>query len=426
MSDEPHHARPLGFTPLLALGVNGIVGVGIFFAPASVAAEVPGSAGAFAYLLTALAMLPIAFGYAALGRRFSIDGGPYVWATAAFGPRFAFFVGWITFASSLLSLVAVLSGFAHQLAPLVGFGKDDATAVRVVSLATALLLAVVAGRGLHLSAVVWTAVTALKLLPLALLAALGLYAYGSVVEAAVRPVHTTAHDLERAALVIVFALQGFEIVPLLAGSVRQAERSVPWATVTSLSFAAGLYAVLHALCARALPELGSIHTPLVAAAAVYGGSAVSRFVATGALVSALGIAFGMLNTTPRYLSALAEPAAFGPWIGERDSRFVPQRALWFTAAAVAALLVVGPEKLTALFVLSSLAVLAQYTAALAALAVLAWRERCGFSRRHLWPVPLSLAGVALAARGAEWNELVTAIALIFAGEGLRRFAHRRR
>src|SRR5689334_6173232 len=112
MADD--RARPLGIGSLLALGINGIVGVGIFFAPAEVAAELPGQAGVLAYVLTALALLPIASVYAVLGNRFSVDGGPTVWAEAAIGPRFAFFVGWLTYVSSLFSMAAVASGLAHH------------------------------------------------------------------------------------------------------------------------------------------------------------------------------------------------------------------------------------------------------------------------------------------------------------------------
>ena len=43
-------APPLGFASLLALGINGIVGVGIFFAPREVATAVPGWRGVTVYL----------------------------------------------------------------------------------------------------------------------------------------------------------------------------------------------------------------------------------------------------------------------------------------------------------------------------------------------------------------------------------------
>lgn len=415
--------RPIGFSALLALGINGIVGVGIFIAPKDLAAQVPGPAGALVYLLTALALLPIALGYAALGSRFSVDGGPYVWAEAAFGPRFAFFVGWIAYTSSLFSLAAVVTGLAEHAGPL--FGIASPTAVRVFAVACVTVLASIAASGLRLSAVVWTGVTVLKLAPLVLLVMLGLFAFGQFPSGVPTPGGAAApHEFARAVLIVIFAFQGFEIVPLLAGSVRQSKSAVPWATVVSLCFAAVLYSALHALAARAVPDLARSAHPLVDAARAYGGLSAASVVAAGANVSALGIAFGMVNTTPRYLSALSGASAFGPWIGATDARFVPQRALWLTTVAVV-LLVVATRQLSVLFVLSSLAVLAQYGAALTSLGALSWRGEHGFSRKALWMVPLSFTGVLLAAQGAKKKEFAVALAVLLAGEAIRRTFTRR-
>jgi amino acid transporter len=415
--------RPIGFGSLLALGVNGIVGVGIFFAPALVAAQVPGEKGVLVYVATALTLLPIAAGYAALGSRFSVDGGPYVWARAAFGPRVAFLVGWLTFVSSLFSVAAVVSGLADHAAPLFGITSTGAT--KAFAVFCVLTFASIAATGLRPSALVWSAVAVLKLLPLVTLVAFGLSGLSVNAAPAATGQETGAETLARAILVVVFAFQGFEIVPLLAGSVRRSERAVPIATVASLAFASVLYVVLHALCVRAVPDLATSHAPLVHAARVYGGSTIAGVVAAGANVSAMGIAFGMLNTTPRYLSALSGDGAFGPWIGTTDGRFVPQRALWLTVTAVVTMVALS-GRLTQLFVLSSLAVLAQYGVTLASLGALAWRRQHGLSRHHLWPVPLSMAGILVAALGAKRMEMAVAAIVVLAGEGLRRgFGERR-
>ncbi|HOU91693.1 MAG TPA: amino acid permease, partial [Polyangiaceae bacterium] len=106
----------LGPVALLALGLNGIVGVGIFFLPRDVAGLVPGPAGVGVYALTALALLPVAAVYATLGGRFAEDGGPYVWARAAFGPAVAFVVGWVAWVSAVLSTAAVVVGLAETAA----------------------------------------------------------------------------------------------------------------------------------------------------------------------------------------------------------------------------------------------------------------------------------------------------------------------
>src|SRR3954466_13251002 len=159
--------RALGVWSLLALGVNGIVGVGIFFTPNLVAGLVPGTLGVWAYALTLLALLPVAMTYARLGARFDRDGGPYVWACAAFGPGAGFVVGFAAYASAVLSTSAVLAGLGEYTAPLLGFSGHKVA----FSLLAAISFAVIVGAGLKPSAWVWSSLTVLKLLPLLLLLA---------------------------------------------------------------------------------------------------------------------------------------------------------------------------------------------------------------------------------------------------------------
>jgi APA family basic amino acid/polyamine antiporter len=416
-------ARPLGVVSLLALGINGVVGVGIFFAPASVAAELPGMAGVGAYAITGLALLPIALSYAALGSRFQVDGGPTVWAEAAFGPGFAFFVGWITFVSSLFSLAAVSSGLARHASPLFGVTSD--AGVRALAVLSTLALGALASSGLRPSSFVWTAVTVLKLLPLLALVLLGVLGFTlSRVGSMPAPDTLSPRSLGGAVLVVVFACQGFEIVPLLAGSAQRPERSVPVATVGSLVFAIALYCVLHALAVHAVPNLGTSHAPLADAARAYGGTSAEALLLGGANVSALGICFGMLNTTPRYLSALSGPPALGPWVGEVDARLVPQRALLITVLSSAFMVLVA-SRTTDLFVLSSLAVLAQFGVAVASLAVLARRKIRGLSSRHVVLAVASLLGIGLVAQGAEAKQAITAVGVVAFGQVLRFIAQRK-
>src|SRR5512145_553427 len=113
-------SRPVGALQLLALGLNGIVGVGIFFIPASVAASAPGLGAVAVFALTGLALVPAALAFATLGRRFDEDGGPVVFARAAFGPRAAFLVGWVAYVSAFFSAAAVIAGLTRAAAPALG------------------------------------------------------------------------------------------------------------------------------------------------------------------------------------------------------------------------------------------------------------------------------------------------------------------
>jgi amino acid transporter len=169
--------RPVGTLQLLALGLNGIVGVGIFFVPASVASSAPGLGAVAVFALTGLALLPAALTFATLGRRFDEDGGPVVFARAAFGDRVSFLVGWVAYVSALFSASAVVVGLTRATLP--ALGVEGGLAGRAAPALLVTLLAAVVASGLRLSARVWTSLTALKLLPLVLLVGAFALAWGA-------------------------------------------------------------------------------------------------------------------------------------------------------------------------------------------------------------------------------------------------------
>src|SRR6185503_16001833 len=161
-------SRPVGGLALLALGINGIVGVGIFFVPADVAREAPGWGSVALFAATAVVLLPVALTFAALGTRFHEDGGPVVYARAALGERAAFAVGWIAYVSAVSSSSAVMVGLISAAGP--ALGLTTPLAQRLGTLGLVALLAGICSLGLKLSARTWTGLTALKLLPLLVLA----------------------------------------------------------------------------------------------------------------------------------------------------------------------------------------------------------------------------------------------------------------
>lgn len=373
---------PLGGLALFALGLNGIVGVGIFVAPPTVAAALPGAAGALVYPAMALACLPIALAYARLARAMPVDGGPALYAARAFGPRAAGGVGLLGWVSSLFSTAAVTRALADLGAPVYGTAIAPwAAAAIVVVLAFANL------RGLRLSAYAWTALTVLKMVPLVAIAALGALAANA------SHVASPSGSLGRALLAILFALQGFEIVPLPAGQARDAERLVPRATIGSLVAAGALYAAVHLACARALPDLSAESAPIPATARALGGAPLAWAISSGVAASIGGIAVGMHAMTPRYLSAAIRT----------DGRAVDVPAIALSAAIVAPLAAIG--SLGALVDLASASVLAQYGATAIALATLSLRRREGLAPRDAWPAIPALAVVAVLFAQAGVREL---------------------
>ena len=152
---------------------------------------------------------------------------------------------------------------------------------------------------------------------------------------------------------------------------------------------------------------------------------LSSIVYLGTSVSALGICFGMIVTTPRYLSSMATGAGGVLGLDRIAADGVPRRALAVTWVLVGAFLLVG--ELGELFALSSLTVLMQFGVTAAALLALAMRQERGLRLRDAWPAPLTL-GVALtlAGFGATAREGMVAVGVVLVGLAVLRLARRSR
>ena len=419
---------PLGFASLLALGINGIVGVGIFFAPREVAATVPGFRGIAVYLFVALLLLPVGLVYARLGRAFSADGGPYLYAREAFGTTTAFAVGFTTYVSALFSTSTVLVGLVENAAGAIGIGEPAGRLALELTLLT--ILSAALSLGLRLSAVAWSAVTVLKATPLIALplaaCVVTLPAERSVVPAA--SVSPTAAAILTAALPVLFAMQGFEVIPLPAAQVKRPERSVPLATLGALSFGALLYVALHASCVHALPDLASQEHPLAGAAQVYGGDIFARLIVGTTSLSALGIVIGFLAMTPRYLAALGRPDALGFELDRLSPRAVPLRAFAVTYVVVFLILLANARwgSIRHLLALSSLTVTLQYAVTASALFVLASREAAGLRRADRWPAPFALLAFMMFLLGSSRLEVPVLLGMILLGFLVRAIGRRNR
>jgi len=388
-------SRPLGTASLLALGVNGIVGVGIFFTPNKLAQLAPGWSSVAVVGLTGLALLPVALAVATIGSRFHEDGGPVLYARAAFGELAGFAVGWLAYSAALFSMATVMNGFMQAVLPAT-FGVLGVRAA-AIGLLTALTL--IAATGIKVSAGVWNTLTVLKLLPLFALAAVATLLAPHHAVAVAPAAHV---QWGRAALTAVFVFQGFEIVPVLAGQARDPSRTIPVAVLGSLALSTALYLLLQRGAVAGIADLSDTGAPLVAMGEAYGSKGFGRVVSIGTSVSAMGICFGMVATTPRFLSALAPSTRFGK-VSEGG---VPLLALGTTWAVVAAILSLG--SLGELLALSSLSVVMQYLLVALALAKFAFKGERGLSARHAWSaVPTVLVALVLVS-GAERKEWAVA------------------
>jgi amino acid transporter len=287
--------RELSLLDAIGIGINGIVGSGIYLLVAPLA-KAGGGASVAGVLACGTLCVLIALCFAEVGSMYDESGGPYVYARDAFGKPLGFAVGWLGMSVGVLGLAAVSSGFAGALAR---FWPAAATARAPIACGIIILFGAINLQGVKAGGRTSTALSLLKIGPLILVALAGLR---FVPQAALS---FEPRGIAQAAFLSVFMMSGFEYAAVPAGEVRDAKRTVPIAVVGSIAGAAALYAVLQFVSLGALPDLANTAQPLPDVAARALGLWGATLLGITALISMLGFCAGVALVAPRYFMALA-------------------------------------------------------------------------------------------------------------------------
>lgn len=383
--------RSLGLFDVTCIGLNAIVGSGIFVLPDDLFREM-GGLSPLAFVLCALGLLPVALCYSEAASRVDRTGGPYLYASEAFGARVGFAVGWMCFANAIFSFAAVSSAAAAYLSRLVPFFANPVL-LKAVALAVIAIFAWLNYRGARPGAIAIDLFTVAKFAVLLVLvsALLPHVSFSSVNTALPRGIA----GVGSATFIALFAAQGFEVVPVPAGETRAPQRHVPIAVVSSLLAASALYVLVQTALVGSFGRLHEVSDTPLADAAIAVVPALGVVVALGGLISMLGFVSGSALGTPRYLYAAALDGHLPRSLTAIHSRFEsPHRAI--IATALLAMLLVLPFDYRSLIGMSNVTVAVQYLAT--CLAVLKLRGH-GDGRGFRVPggplVPLLGAAVSL-------------------------------
>ena len=303
--------RELGVWDLSAIGINGVIGGGIFILPATVA-QLMGTAAPVAYLLAATVVSLVALCFAVAGSYFTVAGGPYHYAHKAFGPFLGFQVGWVTWLVRATSLGALSSGLATYLGY---FWPAAATGLQKQVIVTAAFLALVVVNilGVRSGARVVNLLTVVKLLPLTLFVAIGVFA---VDLHKVFPMHEISLErLGESALLLIFAFGGFEILVIPAEEMVNPRRDVPRSLLATLLVVTLVYASIQWIAAGTFSGLASAKAPLASAAVQFMGAAGGALMTVGAVCSITGTMSGLMLAGPRVTYALAQNNQLPSWFG---------------------------------------------------------------------------------------------------------------
>lgn len=363
MSLTDPSTRTIGLLGAVVYGVGAIVGGGIFVL-SGVAFAVAGPSALLALVLNGLIAALTVFSFAELAAAFPQSGGIYSFAKRVFSVQAAFTIGWIVWFASIVAGALYAHGFASfvllavaQLWPVAPAWLESPWLMTVLA-----LTAVVAyDWRLLRRAVGGTWLTYGKLLAFAVLVAGGLAALfrrsDLNLAQGLSPFFAGGLGGVVAAMGFTFlTVQGFSLIAVIAGDIRQPARTIPRAMFISLAVALLIYlplllviSTLGVLPGESVQALGAAYpeTVVAVAAARFWGGFGFWLVVLAALLSTLSALRTSLAAASRMALAMARDRTLPRWLSRLSERNVPNRAVLASGGMVALAVLLLPNVATA-------------------------------------------------------------------------------
>jgi amino acid transporter len=356
--------RTIGFLGATGVGVGAIVGGGILVL-AGVAFAETGPSAIVAFAVNGLIALVTALAFAEISTSFPQSGGTYAFAIRFLGVRPAFAVGWVLWFAYIVAGLLYALGFAAftslalgdlwslAIGPppewIAGRGFSVALAVGAVAAYVLSLVRSAAGGG--------QVATVGKVVLFVILIAAGLVAVLR------QPVETTTSALSPffsggasglvAAMGFTFiALQGFDLIPAIAGEIKEPRRTIPRAMLASLAIALVIYIPLLFTVASAgapdssIARLAAEQPETVMALAIrnYFGVVGYWMVIVAAIFSTLSALRANLLAASRVAQAMASDRTLPKVVGRlHPERATPLMAIYATGLTLVAILFMLPD-----------------------------------------------------------------------------------
>lgn len=264
---KPTLKRELGLFQATAIGVGLILGAGIYV----LLGEASGYAGNtvwLAFLISAAVALFTGFSYAELSSMFPKNAAEYTYTNHAFGKMLAFFIGYFVILSAIISSATVATGFASYFSALF-----ELESLMIIAIAVIVIFSII--NFLSIKGSSWTNIvfTALEIIGLFIIIALGVTKFGSVSYVEMPSGMT---GVFKGAALVFFAFLGFESVVKLSEECKNPRKTIPRALLLSILITTILY-ILVAIAVVSILDwqlLASSKAPLAdAAASILGGNA---------------------------------------------------------------------------------------------------------------------------------------------------------
>lgn len=330
-------SNKLGFWSIVLLGINGIIGSGIFLLP-NKAVDLIGPASLLVMIFDMFLVLAITFCFAEASGLFKDNGGAYIYAKEAFGDFIGYEVGFLTWMTRVIAFSTMGVGFATALAGIMPSLADDFMKNVIVTVIFA-ILAGVNLFGVPLYKIVQNVATIAKLIPFVLFIGIGIF---FIEPSNFTPLFPggeyTPGTFGAAAVMLFFAFTGFESIAVAAAEMENPQKNLPRATIITIFVVAAIYVLLLAVAIGIMGyELADTTVPVQEAFGRVAGSFGTAVIAAGTLISIGSLCIGSSFVTPHSCLALAEQKMLPQFIAARNRYGAPYWAI-IISTVIAALI----------------------------------------------------------------------------------------
>jgi len=347
--------QKLGLWMLTALVTGNMIGSGIFLLPASLAAY--GSISLLSWIVTAMGALLIALVFAKLANVMPLIGGPYAYCREAFGDFVGFQMAynyWIALWVGNAAIVVALTGYLSFFWPLLA---KNALWSCLVSISLVWLMTFINILGVRHAGFFQLLTTILKLIPLLLIALVGIFY--------IHPHFLSAFS--GAATLTLWSFIGLESASVPAGHVDNPNRTIPKATILGVIIATVVYILSSIAVMGVMPltELAHSNAPYADAANIMFGPIGSTLVAIGAVISCLGALNGWILLQGQIPLAAAQDKLFPSIFLKKSENGTPIVGLVISSVLISVLLLTTlnhslVKQFTIIILLATLASLIPY------------------------------------------------------------------
>lgn len=377
--------RVLGLWQLTAIGLGGIIGVGIFVLTGTVAATQAGPAVVLSFIIAGIASAAAALCYAEFAGLIPVSGSAYTYGYAVLGEFAGWIIGWdLLLEYTLIAAVVAVgwSGYVQALLDAAGiplpiwaqgaYGSAPGRLFNLPAVAISLAITTLLTTRMQWGARFNTLIVAIKIAAATLIVIAG--------AAYVKPerwhpfMPFGVHGVVTGAAVVFFAVFGYDMLTTAAEESRNPQRDLPRAVLLSLGIAMALYFAICLVLTGIVPYT-TLNNPAPVAGAfkAIGLPQIMVIISLASVCGITSVIFANLLAGARIWFALSRDGLLPRWFAKVHPR-------WHTPHRTTAPLGIVTAITSGLFPLDELAklvnigVLGAFIVICSAVAVLRWRS----------------------------------------------------